>query len=391
MGQLLKIASYIYPSGLVQPGGLGMLTLHMTQALAQEPEVQLKLLVSKRDLGGDGMLPPSHPLGGIPCVGLPWRRRTREGCWLLFDRPLIDRYLPPGTWVYNSSEPAYVPGRHCPRIVTVHHLEPSSSRLKALRFRKAILTADLLVAQSSFTRDQIAREYGVSPDRIVVVGSGVDQSLIEEGKKEPSKVQHLQPYIISVGALLPRKGSDYLLKMARELQRRQSNLRIVCSGGARGRSHLVEEARSLPNVVLLDYVDRDKLMNLIRGAICMVIPSRLEGFGLTAIESMALGTPVIASNNSALPETLGGAGILVNPEDAGQLAEEALRFHRDASHRADHVDRGRRRVSFFTWEACMQRLLNGIRERSSKSEGSHGLAQGNIAIEPSGSAVSAGA
>jgi glycosyltransferase involved in cell wall biosynthesis len=375
-GGPLKIASYIYPSalvGVVGPTGLGMLTLHMTRALAQNPEVQLKLLVSRSDLGADGMLPPSHPLGGIPCVGLPWRRRTREGLWLLFDRPLIDRYLPPGTWVYNSSEPAYVPGRECPRIVTVHHLEPFSSRLKALRFKKSILTADLLVAQSSFTRDQIVSEYGVPADRIVVVGTGVDENLIELGKKEPRNLEHLQPYVISVGALLPRKGSDYLLNMARELQRRQSNLKIVCSCGTRGRVHLVEEARSLPNVVLLDYASREELIDLIRGAVCMVIPSRLEGFGLTAVESMALGTPVIASNNSALPETLGGAGVLVNPEDAGQLAEEALRFQRDANHRADHVERGRRRVSFFTREACMQRLLNGIRDRSSGSEENCGL------------------
>ena len=100
----------------------------------------------------------------------------------------------------------------------------------------------------------------------------------------------------------------------------------------------------------------------------MVIPSRLEGFGLTAVESMALGTPVIASNNSALPETLGGAGVLVNPGNAGELAEEALRFAHDANHRTNHVDHGRRRISYFTWEACMQRLLDGIRERSGKRE-----------------------
>ena len=362
MNSKFKIASYIYPSDLVEPGGLGMLTLNMTRALAQSPEVQLQLLVSRSDLGVDGMLPLSHPLWGIPCVGLPWRRRTREGCWLMFDRPLIDRYLSPGTWVYNSAEPAYVPGRQCSRIVTVHHLEPFTSRLKALRFRKAILTADLLVAQSSFTRDQIVRDYGVARDRIVVVGSGVDERLFEEGEMEPKNVQPLQPYVVSVGALLPRKGGDYLLRMARELQRRQSNLKIVCSAGQRGRPHLVEEARSLSNVVLLDYASREELIDLIRGAICMVIPSRLEGFGLTAIEAMALGTPLIASNNSALPETLGGAGVLVNPEDAGQLAEEALRFQRDASHRADYAERGRRRVSYFTWKACMQRLLNGIRE-----------------------------
>jgi glycosyltransferase involved in cell wall biosynthesis len=360
---MLKIASYVYPSALVEPGGLGMLTLHMTRALAQNSEIALKLLISRSDLPADGMLGPSHPLGDVPCVGLPWKRRTREACWLLFNRPLIDRYLPPGTWIYNSSEPAYVPSRYCPRIVTVHHLEPSSRRLKKLRFRKAIQSAELLVAQSSFTRDQVAREYGLSHDRIVVVGSGVERRLIEEGEKELPAVPYPQPYIIAVGALLKRKGGDYLLNIARELDRRGVNLKIICSGGLRGRPDLVEEGRGLPALVQLDYVSRAELNNLIRGAVCMVIPSRLEGFGLTAIEAMALGTPIIASDNSALPETLAGSGVLVDPANAVQIVDEALRFQKDLNHRADYVERGKRRILYFTWEACMGRLLDGIRKR----------------------------
>ena len=105
------------------------------------------------------------------------------------------------------------------------------------------------------------------------------------------------------------------------LQRRGSPLKVVCPFGLRGLPPFVDEVKSLPNVIPLNYVSREELVSLIRAAVCMVIPSRLEGFGLTAAESMALGTPVIASNNSALPETLGGAGILVDPSDAPALAD----------------------------------------------------------------------
>lgn len=100
----------------------------------------------------------------------------------------------------------------------------------------------------------------------------------------------------------------------------------------------------------------------------MVIPSRLEGFGLTAVEAMALGTPVIASDNSALPEILGGAGSLVNPENAGQMVDEALRFQADPSYRALHVERGRERANYFTWDACLRRLLTGIHECEQRNE-----------------------
>lgn len=338
-----------------------MLTLNMTRALALNPEVDLRLLVSRKYLTPDRKLSPSHPLEKIPCVGLPLSRRMREGCWLTLNRPLVDRYLPARTWVYNSGEPAYVPARRCRTIVTVHHLEPSSRWLKILRLRKSILTADLIVAQSHFTKEQVVHEYSVPPERIVVVGSGVDEIYFREDKEGRRNSTDAGPYMVTVGELLPRKGGDYLIEIGRELLRRQSSLKIMCSGGMRGVPQLVEEARSVPALILLDYLEREDLLALIRGAVCMVIPSRLEGFGLTAVEAMALGTPVIASHNSALPEILCGAGILVETGNIGRFVDEALRFQADANHRAEYVERGRCRALHFTWEACMQRLLSGIR------------------------------
>lgn len=373
LNQPLKIAACVYPSALVKPTGVGMLTLNMTLALASNPNVELQLLTSSSELNGSGMLPKEHPLHGIPAIGLPWSRETREGCWLAFDRPSIDRYLPAGWWIYNSME-TYVPSRRCKRIVTVHHIETSSSdlpfsraglrqRLAAFRLRKAIRTADLVVAQSTFTAHEIMTQYGVPEARIAVVGSGVDESLFAQARDDsatPTSSPYA-PYVVSVGAFQLRKGTDYLFAMARELQRIGSPLKIVCPFGLRGLPPFTEEVKSLPNVVALDYVSRTELLNLIRGAVCMAIPSRLEGFGLTAIESMALGTPVVASNNSALPETLGDAGVLVDPVDTSALANAVEGLRIDPVQRAHLVALGRRRAQDFTWTRCMERLLNGIR------------------------------
>ena len=116
----------------------------------------------------------------------------------------------------------------------------------------------------------------------------------------------------------------------------------------------------MPNIVALDYVSRSELLNLIRGAVCMVIPSRLEGFGVTAVESMALGIPMVASNKSALPETIGEAGILIDPADTVALANAVEGLFMDQGHRANLIALGRRRVVNFTWTQCMERLLAGI-------------------------------
>ncbi len=344
----------------------------MTLALARNPEVKLKLLTSSSELNGAGMLPKEHPLHGIPAIGLPWSREMREGCWLALNHPLIDRYLPPDWWIYNSME-TYVPARKCRRIVTVHHIETSlpsrifshagiRQRPATFRLKKAVRTADLVVAQSTFTAREILAQHNVPEERIVVVGSGVEDSLLARSDETTSEVppSGYAPYIISIAAFQSRKGSDYLFAMARELQRRCSPLRIVCPLGKLGLPPFIEQVKSLPNVIALGYVGRQELLGLIRGAVCMVIPSRLEGFGLTAIESMALGTPVIAANNSALPETLGGAGLLVDPADAASLAAAAERIFEDSAYRNNLVALGLRRAENFTWIRCMERLLTAV-------------------------------
>ena len=368
-----KIAAYIHPHSLINPTGVGMLTLNMTLTLANNPDVELKLLTSASELDGNSMLPKGHPLHGIPAIGLPWRRETREGCWLALNRPLIDRYLPAGWWIYNSLE-TYVPARKCKRIVTVHHIEPPPSaallsragirrRLATHRLQKAVATADLIVAQSTFTAREIMAQHRVPESRLAVVGSGVDDTLLTAPPEAQASGNALTyaPYVVSAGAFQLRKGTDYLFAMARELQRRGSPLKIVCPFGLRGFPSFTDEARTLPNVVALDYIGREELVDLIRGAVCMVIPSRLEGFGLTAIESMGLGTPVVASNNSALPETLGGAGMLVDPMDAVALANAVEKLFKDQSHRASLVALGRRRAEDFTWTKCMERLIKNLR------------------------------
>lgn len=352
-----------------------MLTLNMVKMLANNPEVELQLLASANELDGGRQMPAELGLKGIPVVPLPWKRPTRETLWLATNQPAIDRYVSADSWIYCSME-SHVPARHCKRIVTVHHLEPLRAdppwtkngfreRTRAWRFRKAITTADLIVVQSSFTGDQVHEQYGIARERMAVVGSGVDDSLLQPAVTTGTgaKAASYAPYVISAGAFQLRKGTDYLFAMARELQRRGSPVKIVCPFGSRGLPPFVDEVKSLPNVVPLDYLSREELLELIRGAVCMVIPSRLEGFGLTAIESMALGTPVVASNNSALPETLGGAGILVDPTNASALADAVENLFKNSDYRQSLVALGNERVKHFTWKKCMERLLTNVRQR----------------------------
>jgi len=369
---LVKIAAYVYPSSVVNPTGIGMLTLNMALALARNPEVDFCLVASEAELGKDRMLPADNPLHGIPTIGLPWSRSYREGCWLATNYPVIDRYVAPDYWIYNSME-TYVPANRCRRIVTVHHFDPLTrclplsrtwcrERLRTLRLRRAITTAELVIAQSSFTKNMIIERYGLSPERIAVVGSGVAEADYEDSGSPKATLPEgvCEPYILSVGVFVSRKGADYLIALAQELRRRQSPLQIVCPVGIYGEPQYVAEGLQQSNMVLLGRVRLEELHLLMKRSVCMVLLSRLEGFGLTAVEGMAAGTPVVASNNSALPETLGGAGVLVDPTQAGQAADVVTRLLQDAALRSEHIAKGRSRVRYFSWEACMNRLLGAV-------------------------------
>src|SRR5581483_6299234 len=172
------------------------------------------------------------------------------------------------------------------------------------------------------------------------------------GAGGPTPVLGLEPrsYVLFVGTVEPRKGIDVLLAAHAALRRgRHPELRLVVAGPPGwGQTPALDG----PGVVAPGRVDELTLDALYRGAAALAVPSRSEGFGLPALEAMARGCPVVASDAGALPEVMAGAGVLVPPGDADALAAALDNVLTDDALPASLGAAEHRRAGTFTWQAC---------------------------------------
>ncbi len=197
-----------------------------------------------------------------------------------------------------------------------------------LALRQAVRTADAIVTVSSSTKDELVELLGLSPDRVRVIGNGVDPVFTESGPGAEGD------YVLAVATLEPRKNLARAVEAARLAG---VELRVA---GAKGWGGV-----DVPGWV--GRPDDEELATLYRGARCLVFPSLYEGFGIPILEAMACGTPVVTSRGGATEEVAGGAAVLVDPLDPSAIAAGIA----EAEHRrSELVELGEARARAFTWQ-----------------------------------------
>src|SRR4051794_20532922 len=191
-----------------------------------------------------------------------------------------------------------------------------------------------VITVSEFSRRELRDLLGVEA---AVVPGGVDPRFVPGPKADP-------PYVLCVASHTARKNLGALVPAARALAADAVELRVA--GGHRPQ---FAAERGLEGLVLLGHVPDADLPALYAGAAAFVLPSVYEGFGLPVLEAMAAGTPVVASNTTALPETCGGAALLTDPEPEA-IREGLTNLVRDDAQRARLSALGLERARAFTWE-----------------------------------------
>ncbi len=273
-----------------------------------------------------------------------------------------------------------LPGRRFRRqVITVHDVFPlTSERYSTAAFRArftriisdAVARADRILCVSAYTRDELCRVLPVRREICAVIHHGVRQepppspASLERARGLAAPFSGGAPFFLAVGAVQVRKNTQAAAEaVARLPARHKARLLVAGSAGHGSREvrDFIEQRGLAGRVRMLGYTDPETLAALYATAAALLFPSLEEGFGLPALEAMARGLPVIASNTGSLPEVCGDAAILVDPSDIEAMSRAALRLLEDEAWRDNWRERGLARARLFTWQRTAQATLDAYR------------------------------
>ena len=229
----------------------------------------------------------------------------------------------------------------------------------AARLSKAIIT------DSNDAKRNIMAALGLPEIKVNVIHLGIDDGFKKLDNQSFMNSVRLryglpQKFMLSVGTLEPRKNLPFLIQAYRQMRNtNQTKLGLVIVGRTGWKSEALEGdlGGEDKNIVLTGFVPQADLVALYNLADVFVLPSLYEGFGFPPLEAMACGCPVVVSNRGSLPEVVGDAALLIDPQDLGSLVGALRAVEETPSLRAALIQKGLERAQQFTWRATATKTL----------------------------------
>ncbi|HRN70845.1 MAG TPA: glycosyltransferase family 1 protein [Candidatus Woesebacteria bacterium] len=269
--------------------------------------------------------------------------------------------------------PAHYAPRYCPFpiVVTIHDLSffyfPNEFKKKDLFQLKnwtsySLEIASSIIAVSKTTKKDIRHFYDLPENRIHVVYNGFEKH-VDKAKSTIMEDLNLQKnkFLLYVGTLQPRKNITILIKSFKLFQQKNPDYKLVLVGkkGWLYDSIFAEvNNQNLTNsVIFTDYIPDADVSELYKNALCFVMPSLYEGFGIPILEAMAHNCPVISSHTSSLPEIGGDACLYFDAKDEKDLLQDIERLAEDSDLRRKLIQKGKERITEFSWEKSAKETL----------------------------------
>jgi glycosyltransferase involved in cell wall biosynthesis len=356
---------------LGQRTGIGHLTAHLVDGLAQAGDVEVCVYAisrtGRRDLAP--LVPPGVRIGGAP---LP--ARYVFPFWERGWGPRIERWTGSVDVVHATNYRP--PPARAPVLASIHDMtfvrhpelvDEETRRFGTRLVELAVERGASVHVISDFVGREVRDYYGLAPERVMRVYPGV----VDMAGGDAAAGRHhagAAEYVLALGQIEPRKNFPRLVQAFDRMAGAHPDLALVFAGpdgwdqpafeGARA------EARHRERVHHLGYVSDDVRRDLLAGARAFAYPSLYEGFGLPPLEAMSAGVPVVAGSGGSLPEVVGDAALLVEPEDVDAIADALLTLVGNDEVRRRLVETGAARAAGYTWERAAAELTDVYRRLS---------------------------
>lgn len=379
MSRILRVAIDIRH---IRDFGIGSYIRNLIHALARSNDPFEYVLVGRADdLAHAPALPPHFEKAEFP--------RSDSGALNQVTFPLfLRKFRPDVIHIPLNSVPIFL---QRPYIVTVHDMSSllyredrrnvSAARrtYRLFRFRRGLLRASRVLAVSQATQHDIESLLNIPPERISQIYGAVDPQFLQPSPSGESQRRQLferyqvrYPYLLYAGTIRPQKNIPRLIEAFAVLRDELAGhpfyreLRLLIIGDEVSRYPAVRRAvltsRLEGYVRFFGFVSFDALRMFYAGAEAFVFPSLYEGFGLPPLEAMATGVPVIAASSSSLPEVVGDAAELVNPDNVFDIVRGMREVLLHTSYREQLIERGHEQVRKFDWDTTAARILEVYRE-----------------------------
>jgi glycosyltransferase involved in cell wall biosynthesis len=377
----MRIGIYIQTATTEQPRGIGFHTHNLVRELIDlDAENEYFLYYPAPLLNGMPVPPFGSQHGNVHLRPVRFPQRwagSRPRLWWDYWLPLqvrrdrLDVYHCPSHFLPALRGTGLVITIHDVAFFKADNLYRSAMTDSLRHWTKSSLgRADRVIALSHNTAADL-EELGVERDRIrTIYGGGnlVGEEEIGIDKLDEVRRRYCLPakYVLYVGTLHPRKNIGFLLRAFAEYRKHDRECKLVLVGlldsAADEIRSLIQELNLERDVIITGYVESWELPLIYKSAEVFVLPSSYEGFGMTVVEAMAYGVPVVAADTSCLHEVLGDAGVLVPANDISALVTALSSIMGDAEYRASMIQRGKLRSEQFSWRECARKTLDVYRE-----------------------------
>jgi glycosyltransferase involved in cell wall biosynthesis len=318
--------------------------------------------------------PGSCELPGLNCIPC---KRVGRGRGHLWEQAMLPQYVRGGLLSLGNTGPLAV----SKQIVCIHDVNPRlfpQSYSKPFRlFYRALLPAlgrrtAAVTTVSQFSASQL-KHFGIAPaPKITVIPDGHEH--VQRWRPNHSQITYEASgpnTIVLLGSPAPHKNIALMLRLASRLLMQDIKLAIAGTFDAKvfkkGEHETgISNAGSLPRpaegIIWLGRVSDAELAALLKDSLCLVLPSYVEGFGLPALEAMALGCPVIAADRASIPEVCGRAALYASPDDDHAWLENIMLLRTDARLRSELVEKGQARAKSFSWRKSAQLYIRLMTE-----------------------------